>query len=113
MQGPYDTVLASHFFHHFTRDECIAFMRRARNVVSTGNGARAPHLVIHDFLLPETPYSMMTEGFNIGRLFSSAMLVWTRAGKVFTASEYRDMLAAAGWKLERVVPHFPGTWLYV
>lgn len=104
LQGPYETIITSQFFHHFTREECIAFMRRARAAAKEGG-----HLVVHDFVLPSKPFSLASEGFNVARIFRSVMLVWTRHGAVFTEDDYRGMLAEAGWKLEKSQLNFPIT----
>jgi ubiquinone/menaquinone biosynthesis C-methylase UbiE len=102
LSGPHSTVIVSNFLHHFTRQDCVAFLRRARAAAAAGGS-----LIVHDFVLPSKSFSLWTEGFSFARLFSAFMLVWTRSGKVFSEQEYADMLAEAGWAVESSVPCFP------
>jgi len=85
--GPYDLVIASHLFHHFSEQRCLALMRRLAEVLKP-NG----RLVIQDFVsgLPpaEVPFPY---------LFSVRMLTWTREGESHSIDVYERLLRQAGF----------------
>lgn len=85
--GPYDLVLASHVFHHFSPDEC-------RRLLGKIAGALAPRgrLVIQEFI-PDDARSRRVQPL----LFAVTMLVWTRGGDAYTVRDYRSWLKAAGF----------------
>jgi ubiquinone/menaquinone biosynthesis C-methylase UbiE len=87
LRGPYDLIIASHIFHHFSEQRCLALMRRLAEVLKPDG-----RLVIQDFvsgLSPaETPFPY---------LFSVRMLTWTREGESHSIDVYERLLRQAGF----------------
>lgn len=88
LKGPYDLILASHIFHHFSEERCVTLLRRLVSALKP-NG----RLAIHDFAPGETPPGADTPSY----LFSAVMLVWTREGEAYSLDHYRRMLKATGF----------------
>jgi 2-polyprenyl-3-methyl-5-hydroxy-6-metoxy-1,4-benzoquinol methylase len=83
----YDAILIPNFLHHFSEQECTAFLQRAQATLKPGGV-----LVIVEFVPNEdriTPPA--TAGFGI------VMLGTTPEGDAYTFADYRRMLAAAGF----------------
>ena len=99
LAGPYDAVLASRVFHHFSQERCITLLRRLRDVLKPDG-----RIAIHDFVTHAT--SPADE--PAPHLFSLIMLVWTRGGRSHSIADYERMLAAAGFG-EPVVHDLPAT----
>lgn len=91
--GPYDIVIASHVFHHFDREECLALARKMADAIRPGG-----RLVVQEFVPDEKRSRRL-----LPLLFAVTMLVWTRAGDAYTFSDYRSWLSAAG--LRRIAFH--------
>lgn len=85
--GPYDVIIASHIFHHFSEQRCLELMRRLAK-------ALAPHgrLVIHEFVSGQPPAE---DPFPY--LFSVIMLVWSREGEAYSLETYQRLLREAGF----------------
>ena len=87
LRGPYDLIIASHIFHHFSEERCLALMRRLAEVLKPDG-----RLVIQDFVsgLPpaEAPFPY---------LFSVRMLTWTREGESHSIDVYEHLLHQAGF----------------
>jgi C-methyltransferase len=85
--GPYDLILASHIFHHFSEQRCLTLMRRLTEALKLDG-----RLVIHEFvsgLRPaEAPFPY---------LFSVMMLAWSREGEAHSLDTYRRLLHEAGF----------------
>jgi ubiquinone/menaquinone biosynthesis C-methylase UbiE len=88
LRGPYDLILASHIFHHFSEPRCGELMRRMA-------GALKPDglLAIHEFT--STGQSPADEPFPA--LFSVIMLAWTREGEAYPLDTYERLLAQTGF----------------
>lgn len=85
--GPYDLIVASHIFHHFSQQRCLALMRRlARALKPDGR------LVIHDFIASAHPAD---EPFPY--LFSIIMVSATHEGEAYSLDTYRRLLQDAGF----------------
>jgi len=85
--GPYDLVVASHFFHHFSEERCLGLMRRLHDALVPGG-----RLAINDFVPTAPP-----EEQPFPYLFSVTMLTWTREGESYPLATYRRLLAEAGF----------------
>ncbi|PZS19426.1 MAG: methyltransferase [Pseudonocardiales bacterium] len=80
--GPYDVIIASHIFHHFSERRCLELMRRLAAALKPDG-----RLVIHDFVSGARPAD---EPFPY--LFSVIMLGSTREGEVHSLDTYRRLL---------------------
>ena len=88
LRGPYDLILASHIFHHFSEERCLTLLRRLSEVLEPDG-----RLVIQDFVSgllppPEAPFPY---------LFSVRMLTWTREGEAYSLDTYARLLQEAGF----------------
>jgi cyclopropane fatty-acyl-phospholipid synthase-like methyltransferase len=108
--GPYDVIVASHFLHHFSPEDCRLICRKAR-------AALAPDgvFVLQEFA-PDEKRAAREEaaaGGPFPLLFAVAMLVTTDEGNAYTVSELRGFLEAAGLKLDKVRRSgvSPSTWI--
>jgi cyclopropane fatty-acyl-phospholipid synthase-like methyltransferase len=86
--GPYDLIVASHIFHHFSEERCVALMRRLAGALKPDG-----RLAINDFMAAET--KPQEEPFP--RLFSVIMLVFTQEGEAYSIEAYEQMLREAGF----------------
>jgi ubiquinone/menaquinone biosynthesis C-methylase UbiE len=86
--GPYDLIVASHIFHHFSEQRCLELLRRFRDALKPGG-----RLAINDFAPGES--CPADEPFPF--LFSVIMLTWTREGEAYPLSTYERLLAEAGF----------------
>jgi ubiquinone/menaquinone biosynthesis C-methylase UbiE len=85
--GPYDVIIASHIFHHFSEQRCQELMRRLAEVLKPDG-----RLVIHEFVSGSRPAD---DPFPY--LFSVIMLAWSRAGEAYSLDTYRRLLQNAGF----------------
>lgn len=85
--GPYDVIIASHIFHHFSEQRCLELMRRLGEALKPDG-----RLVIHDFVSGSPPAD---EPFPY--LFSVIMLVWSHSGEAYSLSTYQKLLHEAGF----------------
>lgn len=88
LKGPYDLVILSHVFHHFSEERSTQLLRRVAGVLKPDG-----RMAIHDFVYGEEP--PIENPFP--RLFSVLMLIWTREGESYPLSRYQQMLAATGF----------------
>jgi C-methyltransferase len=95
LAGPYDLVVASHIFHHFSEERCLELLRRMRSVLKPEG-----RLAIHEF----TAVSDQPADDPAPYLFSVLMLTWTREGEAYPVSTYRRLLEAAGFSAPEVHP---------
>jgi C-methyltransferase len=86
--GPYDLVITSHVYHHFSEERCVELLKRLADALEPGG-----RLAIQDFMAGDAPPA--EDPFP--RLFSVIMLVWTREGEAYPVSAYERMLPAAGF----------------
>jgi C-methyltransferase len=91
--GPYDLVITSHVYHHFSEERCVELLKRLAGVLQPGG-----RLAIQDFMAGDA--SPADDPFP--RLFSVTMLVWTREGEAYPVSTYERMLPAAGFSKPEV-----------
>jgi ubiquinone/menaquinone biosynthesis C-methylase UbiE len=86
--GPYDLILASHIFHHFSEQRCAELMRRLAGALKPDG-----RLAINEF----TASSSKPSKDPFPSLFSVIMLAWTREGEAYPLETYERMLADAGF----------------
>jgi ubiquinone/menaquinone biosynthesis C-methylase UbiE len=85
--GPYDLIIASHVFHHFSEQRCLELMRRLAEALKPDG-----RLVIQDFVAGPQPAQA-----PFPYLFSVRMLTWTREGQSYSLDTYRRLLQQAGF----------------
>jgi ubiquinone/menaquinone biosynthesis C-methylase UbiE len=85
--GPYDLVLASHIFHHFSEERCLELLRRLSSALKPGG-----RLAINEF---SAAAPVSEEPFP--RLFSIIMLIWTQEGEAYPVETYLRWLEATGF----------------
>jgi hypothetical protein len=87
-----DLYILSHIIHDWTEAQCLTILGNCRRAMKPG-----AKLLIVEFVLPEgnTPH--------FGKLADMVMLT-IPGGEERTAAEYDTLLAAAGFKMTRVVP---------
>jgi SAM-dependent methyltransferase len=93
--GPYDLVVASHIFHHFSKERCLELLRRLRDTLKPGG-----RLAINDFV----PGGSRPVDEPFPFLFSVIMLTWTREGEAYPLGTYERLLAQAGFGRIEVHP---------
>lgn len=101
--GPYDVVILSHFFHHFSEERCAQMLKKVAAAMKPGG-----KVAIHEFVAIDEPAK---DPFP--RLFSVMMLVWTQEGKAHSLDTYDRMLADAGFGKPQLIPSpgVPGKFL--
>lgn len=94
LDGPYDLIIVSHLFHHFSEERCAVLLARLRDVLAPGG-----RLVIHEFISgadpAETPFPY---------LFSVIMLTSTHEGEAYSLDTYERLLRDAGFSAPTVHP---------
>jgi C-methyltransferase len=85
--GPYDLVIASHIFHQFSVERCVALLRRLVDALQPGG-----RLVINDFM----PASSQPADEPFAMLFSIISLALGPEGEAYPLETYRRMVAEAG-----------------
>lgn len=86
--GPYDLVIASHIFHHFSEERCLTLMRRLADALKPGGKLAINEFAAADGNVAEDPFPS---------LFSVIMLVWTQEGEAHPVSTYRRLLEQTGF----------------
>lgn len=89
--GPYDVIIASQIFHHFSEQHCLELMRRLAETLKPDG-----RLVIHEFVSGSRPAD---EPYPY--LFSVVMLTWSREGEAHALDTYRRLLHEAGFHRRR------------
>jgi len=100
--GPYDVLIASHVLHHFNPADCRRLLRKIAAALRPGG-----RLVIQEFIADERRAKKAQ-----ALMFAVTMLVWTREGDAYRASDYRNWLKQAGFgKVELHPQEEPGDFL--
>jgi cyclopropane fatty-acyl-phospholipid synthase-like methyltransferase len=86
--GPYDLVLASHVFHHFSPGDCRTLMAKIHGALAPGG-----RLVIQEFV-PDEKRSKNEQAI----LFAVTMLVWTKEGDAYVRSDLEKWLNETGFR---------------
>ncbi|MFM7313116.1 MAG: methyltransferase, partial [Cyanobium sp.] len=88
-----DTYLMKHIVHDWHDQACLTILGHIRRAMAPG----ARLLILEPVIPPgNDPFP--------GKLLDLNMLVMTEGGRERTAEEYRQLLMAAGFRLERIVP---------
>jgi len=87
-----DAYLLKHIVHDWPHEQTVQILRNIRAVAGPDT-----RLLIMEFVLPEDSSP------HIGKLIDLWLLLLL-GGVERTASQYAELLAEAGWQLERVVP---------
>jgi ubiquinone/menaquinone biosynthesis C-methylase UbiE len=90
--GPYDVIIASNVFHHFSEERCLTLLRRLRDVLEPDG-----RLVVQEFLSGPPPAEV-----PFPYLFSVRMLTATREGEAHSLDAYRRLLDGAGFAAPEV-----------
>lgn len=90
----YDFAIYGHIAHQESPAENEAIFRKFRKALKPGGT-----LVINDFVLDDN-----RTGHPFAMLFSSQMLLVTKAGNAWRQSDYRGWLTAAGFSSVEIVP---------
>ncbi len=88
-----DAYIMKHIIHDWDDSKAIAILKNCHQVMPE-NGKL---LVVEDVLPPANQPSM-------GKLLDIEMLLMTSGGRERTEIEFKELLAAAGFKLTRIVP---------
>ena len=86
--GPYDFVWISQILHAFSREDCVAILRKAHGALVPGG-----RLAIQEFLLDPSRTSPAGPA-----IFSVHMVAVTDGGQSWTAGDIAGMLVEAGFK---------------
>jgi hypothetical protein len=87
-----DAYLMKHIIHDWSDEHSLTILKNIRKVIVTGG-----RLLLVEMVIPAGNEP------HFGKLLDLEMLVQTQGGKERTEAEYRDLFAAAGFRLTRVV----------
>jgi hypothetical protein len=87
----YDAYLLSHIIHDWSEEQCLTILGNCRRAMGPKS-----RLLIVEFVLPEG------NEFHPGKMTDMIMLT-IPGGEERTEQQYRELLAKAGFQLERVV----------
>ncbi len=87
----YDAYLMSHIIHDWSEEQCLTILTNCRRAMGPKS-----RLLIVEFVLPEG------NAFHVGKMTDMIMLT-VPGGEERTEQQYRELLAKAGFRLERVV----------
>jgi ubiquinone/menaquinone biosynthesis C-methylase UbiE len=88
----FDVYVMSHIIHDWDENECLKILGNCKKAMKPGS-----RLLIVEMVLPEGNV------FHPGKMTDMIMLS-IPGGQERTTTEYRELLAKAGFRLERVVP---------
>jgi hypothetical protein len=87
-----DAYIMKYIIHDWPDDLCLKILKGCRNGVNPGG-----KLLVLDSVIPGP------NEFHMGKFEDLEMMLFP-GGKERTQEEFRDLFAAAGWKLTRVIP---------
>jgi hypothetical protein len=90
--GHADAYMMKHIIHDWPDDECIKLLKACRKGVTPGGKL----IVIDNVIQPGNDFAP-------GKFLDLQMLIFP-GGRERTENEFRELFAAAGWRLTRVVP---------
>ncbi len=88
-----DAYCMKHIIHDWDDDRCTQILKNIHHAALPGAKLLLIGMVIPAGNAP-----------SFGKLLDLEMLIMTEGGKERTEAEYRELLAGAGWKLNRIVP---------
>jgi len=87
-----DAYIMKHIIHDWPDDVCIKILKACRKAVNPGGKL----LVVDNVILPGNDFAP-------GKFLDIQMLIFP-GGRERIEKEFRDLFAAAGWRLTRVIP---------
>jgi len=87
-----DAYIMKHIIHDWPDDRCVQILKACRKGVNSGGRL----LVVDNVIQPGNDFSP-------GKFLDLQMLIFP-SGCERTEKQFRDLFAAAGWKLSRIVP---------
>jgi hypothetical protein len=87
-----DAYIMKHIIHDWTDDRCLLLLKACRKGVNPGGRL----LVIDNVIQPGNDFSP-------GKFLDLQMLIFP-SGCERTEKQFRDLLSAAGWRLNRIIP---------
>ncbi|NEO98612.1 MAG: methyltransferase [Symploca sp. SIO2E9] len=88
-----DAYIMSHIVHDWGDENCIRFLKNIHQSI-----AKEGKLLIVEMVVP------LANEPHFGKLMDICMMIMYRAGKERTVDEYHELLAAAGFKMTRIIP---------
>jgi hypothetical protein len=87
-----DAFIMKHIIHDWPDDDCIKLLKACRHGINPGGKLLVVDCVIHG-----------GNHFSPGKFLDLQMLIFP-SGRERTEAQFRELFAAAGWKLSRVIP---------
>jgi hypothetical protein len=87
-----DAYIMKHIIHDWPDDKCLKILKSCRSGVNPGGKL----LVVDNVIQPGN-------GFDPGKFLDLEMLIFP-GGHERSEAQFRDLFAAAGWRLSRIVP---------
>ena len=87
-----DAYIMKHIIHDWTDDRCVQILKACRKSVNSGGKL----LVVDSVIQPGNDFSP-------SKFLDLQMLIFP-SGCERTEKQFRDLFAAAGWKLSRIIP---------
>ena len=94
-----DAYIMKHIIHDWTDERCVKLLKACRKAVNPGGKL----LVVDHVIQPGND-------FHPGKFLDLQMLLFP-GGRERTEKEFRDLFAAAGWRLNRVIPTAAGEYV--
>lgn len=88
----YDAYIMKHIIHDWPDEVCIKILSSCRQGVNSGGKLLVADAVIHP-----------GNNFEPAKLIDLEMLIFP-GGKERTEAQFRDLFAASGWRLTRIIP---------
>jgi len=87
-----DAYIMKHIIHDWTDEQCVQILKACRKAVNPGG-----KLLVVDNVIP------LGNEFHPGKFLDIQMMLFP-GGRERTEKEFRELFAASGWKLSRVIP---------
>ena len=87
-----DAYIMKHIIHDWPDDLCVKILSACRNSVNSAGKL----LVVDNVIQPGNDFSP-------GKFLDLQMLIFP-GGRERTEKQFRDLFAAAGWRLSRIIP---------
>lgn len=88
-----DAHIMKHIIHDWSDEQCVTILRHCRASMQ-----RDGRMLLVEAVIPDGPEP------HFGKLLDLEMLAMTQGGKERTASEFRELLGAAGFAMARIIP---------
>lgn len=107
LEGPYDLIVASNIYQHFSVDQSIGLTKRLEQVLNPGG-----YLLVLDFVQSESGQPELLENPIVSEL-SLLMLLFSEEGQAFTRSDWKRIMESAKCRLVEVKSKFPFPMFYI